>query len=238
MTIRILLVPGFWLGAWAWDEVAAELRARGHEVIAHTPRGMDPADPDRLTVTLDEQAQGIVDAVSEDEQVILVLHSGAAVTGYLATDIAPERFLRVVYVDTAPAHEGFAVNPALDPALREWELPSWAEFTERMPGVLDGLDEAMLARLRANAISEPATIAAVPLKLSEHADRLTIPSTVICCTFTPEQVRRELQSSEPSWLFDELRRIDADYLELPTGHWPQFSRPKELAELIDQVTNR
>jgi len=27
-----VLVPGAWLGAWAWDDVAASLRERGHEV--------------------------------------------------------------------------------------------------------------------------------------------------------------------------------------------------------------
>ena len=25
-----VLVPGIWLGGWAWDEVAAALRAAGH----------------------------------------------------------------------------------------------------------------------------------------------------------------------------------------------------------------
>ena len=29
MTAPIILVPGFWLGAWAWDEVAGLLRAEG-----------------------------------------------------------------------------------------------------------------------------------------------------------------------------------------------------------------
>ena len=32
----IILVPGFWLGAWAWDEVVAQLRADGHDVTAIT----------------------------------------------------------------------------------------------------------------------------------------------------------------------------------------------------------
>ncbi|RJO69258.1 alpha/beta hydrolase [Nocardia panacis] len=238
MTTRILLVPGFWLGAWSWDEVAAELRALGHEVTAHTPRGLDPADPDRLTVTLEEQARGIVDAVAEDEQVVLVLHSGAGVTGYLATDLAPEKFLRVVYVDTAPGHEGFAVNPTLDPVLKAWELPEWAEFRAQGPQLLDGLNEQALARFRERAVSEPAGLAAVPLKLSAESERLTIPSTIVCCTFTEAQMRAELARPEPSWLFEEVRRIDVDCLELPTGHWPQFSRPKELAALIELVADR
>jgi pimeloyl-ACP methyl ester carboxylesterase len=37
-TAPIVLVPGFWLGAWAWDEVAAALRADGHDVTALTPQ--------------------------------------------------------------------------------------------------------------------------------------------------------------------------------------------------------
>ena len=40
----IVLVPGFWLGAWAWDEVAAALRADGHDVTALTLPGLESAD--------------------------------------------------------------------------------------------------------------------------------------------------------------------------------------------------
>ena len=43
----IVLVPGFWLGAWAWDEVADALRADGHEVTALTLPGLESADADR-----------------------------------------------------------------------------------------------------------------------------------------------------------------------------------------------
>jgi hypothetical protein len=37
----IVLVPRFWLGAWSWDEVAAALRADGHDVIALTRPGLE-----------------------------------------------------------------------------------------------------------------------------------------------------------------------------------------------------
>ena len=43
----IVLVPGFWLGGWAWDEVAAALRADGHTVTAVTLPGLESADADR-----------------------------------------------------------------------------------------------------------------------------------------------------------------------------------------------
>ena|ERR1022692_3822855 len=46
-TTPIVLVPGFCLGAWAWDEVAAALRAGGHDVTAVTLPGPESADADR-----------------------------------------------------------------------------------------------------------------------------------------------------------------------------------------------
>ena len=49
MSAPIILVPGFWLGAWAWDEVAAKLRADGHAVTALTLPGLESADADRST---------------------------------------------------------------------------------------------------------------------------------------------------------------------------------------------
>ncbi|MEV0030316.1 alpha/beta hydrolase [Nocardia sp. NPDC050793] len=237
MATRIVLAPGFWLGAWAWDEVAEALRQHGDDVVALTLRGLDTGDPDRLAVTLEEQAAGIVEAMGSGAPAVLVAHSGAGVTGYLATDLAAERFARVIYVDTPPAHEGFAVNPGLDPALREWKLPEWSEFREVAPNLLDGLDDRALSRFRALAVSEPATIAAVPLKLSERTERMRVPSTVVCCSFTAAVAREQATSDEPS-MFDELARLDAEYLELPTGHWPMFSRPRELAELIHAAAGR
>lgn len=42
----IILVPGFWLGAWAWDDAATALRADGHHVSALTLPGLESADKD------------------------------------------------------------------------------------------------------------------------------------------------------------------------------------------------
>jgi len=47
----IILVPGFWLGAWAWDEVADLLRADGNDVTALTLPGLESATADRSRPT-------------------------------------------------------------------------------------------------------------------------------------------------------------------------------------------
>jgi hypothetical protein len=37
----------------------------------------------------------------------------------------------------------------------------------------------------------------------------------------------------------ELARLrDVEYVDLPTGHWPQFTRPVELGEIILAAVDR
>jgi hypothetical protein len=56
-----------------------------------------------------------------------------------------------------------------------------------------------------------------------------VPATVICCEFRAEQLRVWLEHGEMS----ELRLTkDAELVDLPTGHWPQFTKPAELAATI------
>ncbi|MFI6366874.1 alpha/beta fold hydrolase [Nocardia sp. NPDC050630] len=233
---RILLIPGFWLGAWAWDDVATDLRGRGDDVLALTLPGLDPADDDRLDATLEMQAQAILDEIAPDEPVVVVAHSGGAAAAYLATDIAPECFRRGIYVDAAPLPNGFILNSALDATVRELALPDWDQL-EADGNSLTGLDEVSLTRFRERAVSEPTGVAAAPLRLSDSPARLAIPTTVICNSITADLVK-QLRDAGREPMFAELSKIDAEYIDLPTGHWPMWSRYKELAELIHTIANR
>src|SRR4030081_3629879 len=103
-TAPIVLVPGFWIGAWAWDEVAAALRADGHEVTALTLPGLESIDADRSAITMSDHVEAICDAVrAAGAPVVLAVHSGAGVPGYGASDRIPELIAAMVYVDTGPA---------------------------------------------------------------------------------------------------------------------------------------
>jgi hypothetical protein len=59
----IVLVPGFWLGAWAWNEVASVLRADGHDVTppgAHARKRSEPTErslPRRLEIRVQRHAR-------------------------------------------------------------------------------------------------------------------------------------------------------------------------------------
>ena len=74
----IVLVPGFWLGAWAWDEVVDLLRRDGHDVTALTLPGLESTSADRASIRLADHVDAIVDAVrAAGAPVVLAVHSGA-----------------------------------------------------------------------------------------------------------------------------------------------------------------
>lgn len=55
--------------------------------------------------------------------------------------------------------------------------------------------------------------------------------TVIACEFTSAMLHRWMDQGEP--FAAELSRIaSVGIVELPTGHWPQFTRPVDLGRLI------
>jgi pimeloyl-ACP methyl ester carboxylesterase len=225
----IILVPGFWLGAWAWDEVASLLRADGHDVTALTLPGLESADADRSRVTLDDHVNAIVDAIrAADAPVVLAVHSAAGFSGYAASDRIPERIAAMVYVDTAPG------KGALDPDFAGADRPLvWDELVAEEN--LDGLSEAQLAVFRERAVPEPGAMVREAAELTNDARR-DIPSTFICTGFTAEQYQAYARE-HPEWAFlagiPELR--DTTWIDLPTSHWPMWSRPDDLARIIGEV---
>jgi pimeloyl-ACP methyl ester carboxylesterase len=231
-TAPIILVPGFWLGAWAWDEVAATLRAAGHDVTALTLPGLESADADRSSITFADHVDAIVDAVrAADAPVVLAVHSATGFSGYAASDRVPDRIAAMVYVDTAPG------VGAPDPEFEGDEKPMvWSEIEAEEN--LDGLSDAQKGTFRERAVPVPGGILRESVELSNDA-RKDIPSTLICTGFTAEQYQTYARE-HPEWAFlagiPELR--NATWIDLPTSHWPMWSRPKELAAIIGDVAQR
>src|SRR5688500_10639236 len=159
----ILLVPGFWLGAWAWDEVAALLRADGHDVTALTLPGLESADADRSSITLSDHVDAICAAVeAAGRPVVLAVHSGTGFSGYAATDRVPELIAAMVYVDTAPG------KGAVDADFDGIEQPfNWEEIAAEEN--LDGISEEQLQTFRGRAIPEPGGVLREAAELTNDA---------------------------------------------------------------------
>jgi pimeloyl-ACP methyl ester carboxylesterase len=225
----IILVPGFWLGAWAWDEVAAALRADGHDVTAITLPGLESPDADRSAITFADHVDAIVEAVrAEDSPVVLAVHSASGFTGYAASDRVPDRIAAMVYVDTAPG-----IGP-LDPEFEGDEKPMvWKDIEAEEN--LDGLSDEQKETFRQRAVPVPGGVLRGSVELTNEARR-DIPSTLICTGFSAEEYQTYARE-HPEWAFlagiPELR--NPTWVDLPTSHWPMWSRPKELAAIIGDV---
>jgi pimeloyl-ACP methyl ester carboxylesterase len=224
----IVLVPGFWLGAWAWDEVAAALRADGHDVTALTLPGLESADADRSTITMSDHVDAICDAVrAADSPVVLAVHSATGFSGYAASDRVPERIAAMVYVDSAPG-----VGP-LDSDFDAVEKPlNWEEVAAEEN--LDGLSEEQLETFRRRAVPVPGGVVREGVDLRNDARR-DIPSTIICTGFPSDKVQAYAKEHDFPWLAGIAELRDVTWVDLPTSHWPMWSRPRELAELIGDV---
>ena len=229
----IFLIPGHWLGAWAWDDVAAHLRDAGHPTIAMTLPGLDPADPQRSTRTVDDQAAAIEQALVQEVgagggAAVIVAHSGANAPVSLVLDRRPDLVRRVVWVDSGPLSSGSVFAPDAPADLGELPLPAFEALGEQAS--LDGLGADDLDRFRRRAVPEPGPVLRQVVTLTND-ERLAVPTTLVCCSISSDQVRELVGAGHP--MFAEVGRLrQVDLLDLPTGHWPMWSRPADLAQVI------
>ena len=225
----IILVPGFWLGAWAWDEVAADLRDAGQTVTPMTLPGMDSVDTDRSAITFDDHVDAICSAIeAAGAPVVLAVHSASGFSGYAASDRIPERIAAMVYVDTAPG------KPPLEPDFGDIEKPlDWSQIEAEEN--LEGLTPEQIETFRERAVPVPGGILRGKYEFKNEARR-DIPSTMICTSFASEQYQSGARE-HPEWSFlagiPEMRNVT--WIDLPTSHWPMWSKPTALAAIIRDV---
>ena len=232
----IILIAGHWLGAWAWDEVLEHLKTDHPHAIAMTLPGLDAHDPERATKTLEAQAEAILGAITQhgNQPAILVAHSGANAPVSLVMDRYPELVLRVVWVDSGPVATGSVFAPDLPEELEELPLPPFDVLAQQAS--LEGLSAEVLQQFRARAVPEPGPVLRQPVELTNDARR-RVRTTLVCCSIPGAQVLELAQTGHP--MFTEIANLEhLDVIDLPTGHWPMWSRPRDLAKAIQSEASR
>jgi pimeloyl-ACP methyl ester carboxylesterase len=227
----IILVPGFWLGAWAWDEVAGLLRGEGLDVTPITLPGLESPDADRSSITTEDHVRAIADAVRAvhertGRRVVLAVHSGTGFSGYFASDRVPELIARMVYVDTAPG------VGAMDPELiGDFPIPALEQLRENEN--LDGLSDEQLATFYERAVPEPGGVLRTDVPLTNDA-RLDIPSTITATGASSEQYREWAKEGHAFLAgVNEVRNLT--WIDLPTSHWVMWSKPRDLATILAEA---
>ncbi len=217
-----VLIHGGGDGGWAWHLVEAELRSRGHDVVAPDL----PADDE--SATLDDYADAVIAAVGDRRDLVVVGHSWGGFTAPLVAARLPTEVLVLVagmipapgelpgdWWTTTGWRAAVAEQAARDGGLTANDDP-YVSFYHDVPRAL--ADEAS-SRERAHP-SSAATSAPWPLEALPD-----VPTKFVLCTedyFFPP---------------DFFRKVVADRLgivpdEIVSGHCPMLSRPKELADLL------
>jgi pimeloyl-ACP methyl ester carboxylesterase len=229
----IILIPGFWLDGSSWSDVAPALEQAGHRVRTLTLPGLESRDADRRGIRLRDHVAAVVAAVDEvGAPVVLVGHSGGGAIAHAAADARPDRVAHVIYVDAGPLADGQAINDELPVVDGEIPLPDWSVFGE---DELRDLDDELREAFRARALPEPAAVATDLQELRDDR-RYGVRATIIASTFPSEQLREWVKQGHP-YVAELASMREVEYVDLPTGHWPQFTKPAELREAIVEAVS-
>jgi pimeloyl-ACP methyl ester carboxylesterase len=248
----LVLVPGACLGGWAWRDVAARLRALGHDVYPVTLTGLGErvhlAGPE---VDLDTHIADVVGVLDYEDlhDAVLVGHSysGIVVTG--AADRRPERLDAVVYLDCSPLPSGMSLADVQTPEQRElqraaverdgdgwrWPVPDRDTLAQGLFGSTAGLSDQDFAAIEQRGTAQPYGTFTTPLRL-DHERPPGVRRAAVFCTaggIDVATIRALLAQGDPrAALFADP---DWDLRELPTGHWAMFSAPDWVAETLHEI---
>lgn len=210
---------------WSWHLLEAELRSRGHDVVA----GDLPSDDD--SADLNRYADSVVEAVGDRTDLVVVGHSYGAFTAPLVADRLP--------TDTLVLLAGMIPSPGEAP--NDWWGNTGYQQAARKQAELDGgltgnedpfisfyhdvprsLAEEAMSRERA----ESPTAGAMPWPLDAWPN---VPTKFVLC------------KDDRFFPADFFRRLAAERLgitpdEIPGGHCVMLSRPKELSDLLESYT--
>jgi pimeloyl-ACP methyl ester carboxylesterase/uncharacterized damage-inducible protein DinB len=226
----IILIPGLWLDGSSWEKVVPVLAQAGHRTHPLTLPGMESQDADRSGITLRDHVDAVIAAVDSvdpaDGKVVLVGHSAGAALAHAAVDARPDR---------SPASSTSAASP------RATVTPSPTGIRPRTARSRCRTGRPSRTRTSPTSTTRRAPRSARAIPSPEHvtrdAQQLTderrydVPVTVIATEFTSAMLRNWIaQGEQPVREFTKIR--DVDYVDLPTGHWPQFTRPEDLGRAI------
>ncbi len=133
-----------------------------------------------------------------------------------------------------PGGDGNVFAPDLPAEVAELPLPPFEVLGQQAS--LEGLSAEVLEQFRARAVPEPGPVLRQPVELTNDARR-KVRTTLVCCSINSAQVLELAQTGHP--MFAEVANLEhLDVVDLPTGHWPMWSNPRDLAQVIQSAASR
>lgn len=224
----IILIPGLWLDAESWNDVTPALTNAGHRVHPLTLPGVGAPAAESSDIGIADWVDAVTQKIDElrGERVVVVGHSGGGNVAWGAANARADRVTRVVFVDTVPPPPGHGISEfeVVDGVV---PFPGWDFFPDE--DVFD-LDADTRARTAPTTKSVPARVPTDTIAFEGDA-RFGVPVTMLMGGLDQETLESEIAEWGPYG--DEYRAIDdVQVVRVGSGHWPQFTVPQRLGELI------
>ncbi len=223
MTVFVL-VPGAWLGGWAWKKVTPLIEEEGHEAYPVTLTGMgERVHLASKDVGIETAVQDVLNVIKYNDlrDFVLVGHSFAGKVVGAVADRAPEKVRMILYLDAFRPQKVRTPQGGFDPnefgGLKpgEWAIPLTAEILDNIGKDVQGADrEWMLSK----STPWPMKHSSEPITLSKNFD--SVKSAYIFCTGGGDPVDEILKGK---W-----GKLDGPHKVIESGHWPMITKPVEL----------
>jgi pimeloyl-ACP methyl ester carboxylesterase len=195
-----------------WETVGAELRARGHDMIAPD---LPCEDPD---AGLQEYTDTVVEAMGDRTRLVLVGHSlGGFTAPLVAARLPVDLIVLVAAMVPAPGETGIDwwANTGHNDETPPWPDDERELFLHDVPAEVAVATMARVRDQTRRVMEEPWPLEAWP----------DVPTRFLLC--------REDRCFPADWLGRVVRdRLGITPDELDGGHMPYLSRPGELAERL------
>jgi pimeloyl-ACP methyl ester carboxylesterase len=223
---RFVLVPGAWLGGWAWSEVIPLLAKEGHRAYPVTLTGMgERVHLATKDVGMDTAIQDVLNVIKYNrlDDFILAGHSFAGKVVAALADRVHSKVEKVIYVDAfrperVRTPQG-AFNPAGEfgpPPQGGYAIPLTREIIDRIGKDVTGSN---LEWMMTMATPWPTKLASDPITLSKNYDG--VKEAYIFCSLSGDPVDEIIAGK---W-----GKLEGPYKVIEAGHWPMITKPEQLA---------
>jgi pimeloyl-ACP methyl ester carboxylesterase len=222
-----VLVPGAWLGGWAWKKITPILEGKGHKIYPVTLTGMgERVHLASKDVGMETAIQDVLNVAkyNDIDDFVLVGHSFAGKVAAAVADRISDNVEMILYLDAFRPDKVRTPQGSFD-ATREFGLlppgsygiPLTEEIINNIGKDVKGADrEWMISK----ATPWPLRLATDPITLSGKID--SVKSSYIFCTLSGDPVDEIIAGK---W-----GKLEGPYKLIETGHWPMITKPDELVE--------
>jgi pimeloyl-ACP methyl ester carboxylesterase len=225
--MNFVLIHGSYQGGWIWQRVANRLRAAGHSVYAPSLDGCAERKHSlRPGITTETHAAEIADLLFYEDlrDVVMVGTSSGGMVLCRAAEGARDRIGRVVFVDALALLDGERIRDIVRRSTAVLSgLAAGPTREDAESRLFADLDPETRARALDRYTLHPIGIYESPVKLDNFWNRQWR-ATVIWC-------RRAVNPGEAHQR-RTADKLNAQWHELDTGHYPMLSQPDELTALL------